>query len=181
MMRQCGDCQLCCRLLPVPPLGKKAGERCQHQKFKKGCAVYRTAAMPTACAVWNCRWLVNDDAAELGRPDRVHYVIDIMPDFVSIGHDGSAERQHIQVVQVWCDPKHPEAHRDPALRRWLHRRAEQGVAAIIRFDARDALILFAPPLAHDGAWHEVRTASREQTHSLSEIVAALAAEPAPGI
>jgi hypothetical protein len=28
MKRQCGECQLCCKLLPVPPLNKKAGERC---------------------------------------------------------------------------------------------------------------------------------------------------------
>ena len=76
MTRQCGDCQLCCKLLPVPPLEKKAGQRCQHQKFGKGCTVYHSrAGMPMECSIWNCRWLVNDDADELSRPDRVHYVI----------------------------------------------------------------------------------------------------------
>jgi hypothetical protein len=172
-MRQCGDCQLCCRLLPVRSLDKKANVRCAFQKFHKGCSVYNTARMPPECSLWNCRWLVNDDADELSRPDRSHYVIDIMPDFISISDNTTAERRHVQVVQIWCDPKHPEAHRDPALRRWLLRRAEQGVAAIVRFEFPRAVILFAPPLAQDGAWHEVENATREQTHSFSEIVAAI--------
>jgi hypothetical protein len=180
MKRQCGDCQLCCRLLPVRALGKKANERCRHQKFKKGCAVYNSAAMPPECKLWNCRWLVNDDAAELGRPDRSHYVVDIMPDFITTSHNETGERQHVQVVQIWCDPAHPEAHRDPALRRWLHRRAEQGIAAIVRFEFPRALILFAPPLAHDGQWHEVENATREQPHSFAEIVSALASDQTGG-
>jgi hypothetical protein len=60
MRRECGDCQLCCRLLQVPPLGKKAGQRCQYQKFGKGCAVYHTAKMPPECRLWNCRWISRD-------------------------------------------------------------------------------------------------------------------------
>jgi hypothetical protein len=36
MTRQCGDCQLCCKLLPVPPLQKAAGVACRFQKFHKG-------------------------------------------------------------------------------------------------------------------------------------------------
>jgi len=48
----------------------------------KGCAIY--AKRPMSCALWNCRWLVNDDTAELSRPDRSPYVIDIMPDYVTV-------------------------------------------------------------------------------------------------
>ena len=40
-MRQCGDCQLCCKLLPVKSLAKLAGDRCSHQKHHKGCDVYK--------------------------------------------------------------------------------------------------------------------------------------------
>lgn len=166
LMRQCGDCQLCCRLLPVRPLDKKAGQRCRYQKFGKGCTVYRTKQMPPDCALWNCRWLVNDDAGELARPDRAHYVIDIMPDYVTLRDNETGEGQHIQVVQIWCDPKHPDAHRDPALRRWIERRAEQGIAAIIRFDNREALTIFAPPLTHDGQWHEIRNGELRPEHWL---------------
>lgn len=107
-MRKCGDCQLCCKLLPVPPLKKGAGVVCQFQKFRKGCAVHHTARMPFECGVWNCRWLVNDDAAELSRPDRAHYVINLMPDFITITN-GDGSKQNIQVDQIWVDPKYPDA------------------------------------------------------------------------
>lgn len=173
-MRKCGDCQLCCRLLPVAPLDKKAGQRCRFQKFHKGCTVHHTAKMPPECGLWNCRWLVNDDANELARPDRAHYVIDIMPDFVTARDDATGVCQNVQVVQIWCDPGYPEAHRDPALRHWMLRRAEQGVAAIVRFDNREALTIFAPPFTGDGQWHEIRNATlRPQQHSFTEINEAL--------
>ncbi|MCP1761910.1 hypothetical protein [Bradyrhizobium japonicum] len=153
---------------------KGAGAACQFQKFHKGCAVHHTARMPFECGVWNCRWLVNDDAAELSRPDRSHYVIDLMPDFVTIRPADGGEPLNIQVVQIWCDPNHRDAHRDPALRRWMMRRAEQGIAALIRFNAREALAVFAPPFDVNGEWHEVDSGvSTNKTHTLHEIEAAL--------
>jgi hypothetical protein len=144
--RHCSDCQLCCRLLPVPPLGKKAGERCQHQKFGKGCAVYLKQRMPMACRLWNCRWLVNDDTADLSRPDRSHYVIDLMSDFITLEDNATKQRTTIQVVQIWIDPAYPDAHRDPHLRQYLLRRSKEGFAAMVRYDARRAIILFPPSM-----------------------------------
>src|SRR5437660_3422800 len=127
--RQCGDCQLCCKLLPMkggdkpqfsetiaqlvelgimtaadaramePDFYKPAGKRCPHQRHGKGCAIY--ARRPFGCRFWNCRWLVNDDTAELSRPDRSHYVIDVSPDFVTLRHDDSGEPDVVSVIQVW--------------------------------------------------------------------------------
>jgi hypothetical protein len=175
-MRQCGDCQLCCKLLPVPPLGKRAGESCRFQKFHKGCKVYHQPEMPSECAIWNCRWLVNDDCADIPRPDRGHFVIDIMPDFITITPDGE-EPQNIQVAQVWIDPKYPQAHRDPALRRWMFRRAQAGVATIVRYNAKDAIVIFAPPFDIGGQWHEITSGMKTvKTHTLDEMVAALGGE-----
>src|SRR5215475_5729348 len=100
MVRHCGTCTLCCRLLPmrknrdtkyvvtavamgmispqesmavVPDFDKLSGERCQYQR-SKGCSVY--ARRPFGCRVWNCRWLTNDDTNAMARPDRVGYVVD---------------------------------------------------------------------------------------------------------
>jgi hypothetical protein len=187
MKRQCGDCQLCCKLLPVPPLGKKANERCQHQKFGKGCAVYHKAGMPPECGIWNCRWLVNDDTADLSRPDRSHYVIDIVPDHITMQDNETGEQRHIQVVQVWVDPKYPLAYRDPALRAYLLRRGEQGIAALVRYDNKRAVTLIPPNMIGDGiapagwlqadGWVEVPenspNAKREGDHSLIDTVRAL--------
>jgi hypothetical protein len=57
MDRQCGDCQLCCKLLPVRTLGKAAGQRCKHQRHHKGLA--ESGLSPYMLPVWQQRaiWL----------------------------------------------------------------------------------------------------------------------------
>ena len=59
------------------------------------------------------------------------------------------------MVQIWIDPSFPDAHRDPALRAYLYRRAEQDrMGALIRSDDKTAMALLAPPLMKDGQWCE---------------------------
>ena len=174
MTRQCGDCQLCCKLLPVRSLGKDAGQRCQHQSHARGCKVYKQLGrVSPECKLWNCRWLVEDDTEGLSRPDRSHYVLDLMPDYVTVRDDDTGEARHIQVVQIWVDPKHPDAHRDPALRAYLERRAEEGIAGLVRWDNTAAVAIFAPALNADGQWHEVGSNFRTKDHSVEEKIAAL--------
>ena len=116
--RRCGGCTLCCKLLPVEEIGKHAGERCRHQRWGKGCAVYRRG-LPVSCSLWSCAWLADAGAAGLPRPDRAHYVVDIVADTVRVvPHDGTPPTL-LSVIQVWLDPAFPEAHRDPALRAYI--------------------------------------------------------------
>lgn len=166
-MRQCGDCQLCCRLLPVRAIDKLAGQKCQHQKFKTGCVVYLKPAMPPECRLWNCQWLTGNDTADQSRPDRSHFVIDIMPDFIT-AKDDDGKPVDIPVVQIWIDPKYPDEHRDPDLRAFLNRRGEHGVAALIRYDSRRAITIF-PPSMTGADWVEVESSSVRSTHSFREI------------
>lgn len=150
--RKCGGCTLCCKVLPVAEIGKADNERCQH-KCVKGCKIYRTPAMPISCRFWDCRWINGDDTADLSRPDRSHYVIDTIPDIVQTITE-TGEQASISAVQVWVDPDYRNAHRDPALRRFLQRRAEEdGMVAIIRYSADERFVLVAPPLA-GGEWLE---------------------------
>ena len=173
-MRECGDCQLCCKLLPVGAVEKRAGQRCKYQRWRKGCAVHaRLMAVAPECAVWNCRWLVEDDTAGLSRPDRSHYVLDIMPDFVTLRNDETGEAQHVQVVQIWVDPSYPDAHRDPALRAYLERRAKENIVGIVRWDDERAMVIFPPWLSENRRWNEVRTTMRMKAHSFAEVAAAL--------
>jgi hypothetical protein len=131
-------------------LNKPAGQRCLHQKHGVGCALHGTPKMPYSCAIWNCRWLVNDDTADMQRPDRTHYVIDIMPDIVEAVHNDTGGTLEMEVIQIWIDPDYPEAHCDPALRRYIDR---QRKCALIRFNERDGIFV-APPSVTGEGWYE---------------------------
>ena len=151
--RRCGGCTLCCKLLPVEEIGKHAGERCRHQRWGKGCAVYRRG-LPVSCSLWSCAWLADAGAAGLPRPDRAHYVVDIVADTVRVvPHDGTPPTL-LSVIQVWLDPAFPEAHRDPALRAYIEARA---MPALIRLNSKDAFILSPPNCSPSGQWEEVMT------------------------
>jgi hypothetical protein len=119
--------------------------------------------------MWSCRWLIEDDVAGVNRPDRVHYVIDIMPDYVTI------EDEKVEVVQIWVDPDYPHAHRDPALRAFLERRAKDGIIGLIRWSQTRAAVLIPPSLTADGKWSLIDYGAVDpKTHTFAEVVRALA-------
>jgi putative zinc- or iron-chelating protein len=186
--RRCGSCSACCKLLPmragretravtaavasgmlslaearraIPDFDKPAGQRCKYQKYGKGCGVYSTR--PFGCRWWNCRWLLNDDTAELGRPDRSHFVIDIAPDFVE-----TSGGDQIKVIQIWCDPDYPEAWRVPALLAYLERRGKEGYAALVRFDSDRAYFVCPPAMSEDGQWQIKDSHCSGREHTLAE-------------
>ena len=168
MSRQCGDCQLCCKLLPVRPLAKPDNTRCQHQRAGKGCAIY--PQRPSVCRTWNCAWLIDPSASDLRRPDRSHYVIDERLDFfVACMEDGIEHR--LPAIQIWVDPLFKDAHRDPALRRYL---AAKSAPAIIRYSSSEGFVLVPPSMSADGAWLEIE-GQRVPEHSNEEIAAVIAA------
>jgi hypothetical protein len=153
--RVCGSCTLCCKVVPVPgpPLHKPANVRCKHQRTGKGCTIY--AHRPLPCRVFACRWLCDRETAGMPRPDRCHYVIDIKDDYVEAVDNETGERSRVGVIQVWVDAGFRDAHRDPALRAYMLRMAERyRCATIVRFSSREAITVWAPPLTHDGQWHE---------------------------
>lgn len=176
MNRTCGECSMCCTLLPVKELAKGANQRCGYQSRKRGCKVHGTSAMPISCKLWSCRWLVQAETAALQRPDRSGYVLDLAPDFIRVRDNDTGAVTNIQVVQVWCDPKRRAAHRDPRLREYLSHRANEGIAAIVRYSARDAFVLFAPQFTGGAGWQEVHSEMREEEHTAAEIAAALGGE-----
>ncbi len=151
--RRCGSCTACCKLVPVLSLDKPANTRCKHQRVNKGCGVYRQPAMPYECGLWSCRWLVDTDTAGLGRPDRTHYVIDIMPDSIGmVSHDGT--KMEVMCAQVWVDPAFPHAYQDPALRAWVLMIAERNnMPTMIRITGVRTFI-WATPHQNGGMWAE---------------------------
>jgi hypothetical protein len=155
--RVCGSCSLCCKLLPLPVLNKRANERCKHQRHGKGCGIY--ADRPYACRTWSCRWVSDRGATEgMPRPDRSHYVIDIVPDHVDLSDTETGYQRRVDVVTVWVDPAFRDAYKAPELRAFMLRMAEQyHLATIVRWSSIDAITVFPPPFDADtGQWHEMR-------------------------
>jgi hypothetical protein len=151
MERRCGECTLCCSLLPVVPLNKKAGERCINQRGL-GCKVHEKEGFPLECKLWNCRWLVDPTTTKMLRPDISHYVIDMIPDFITAQENGREAK--VPVIQIWIDPRYPDAHRDPNLREWL-RQHEPKCLLLVRYNAQDAIVLVPPHISASGEWMEV--------------------------
>lgn len=153
--RVCGSCQLCCKLMPVPPIQKPGGIRCRHQKVGKGCTVWHTPAMPNACQVFACRWLSDPSCAGMPRPDRVHYVIDLTPQHIGMTDPETGETKQLPAFQVWLDPAFPNAENEPGLRRWMHAMAEQfGYATVVRYSPTRGKAIFPPAFDPDGEWSE---------------------------
>jgi hypothetical protein len=174
MTRQCGDCNLCCKLLPVRSLDKGANEKCRHQSYARGCKVYANLArVSPECRLWSCRYLLNSDTADLNRPDRSGYVVDPSPNYIEMEDNETKERVPIQVVQIWVDPKHPDAHRDPALRAYLRRRGAEGLAAIIRYNETDGFVLFPPEMTGEPDFVARGSTPTREEHSPDDILRTL--------
>jgi hypothetical protein len=174
LMRTCGECTLCCRLVPVASLNKPGGVRCKHQRFRTGCAIYRKEGFPIECGLWSCRWLMTD--IDVPRPDRAHYCIDIVPDYITARDNRGGGDITQPVIQIWVDPHYPEAHRDPRLRAWLEAMSLEGWCALIRFSPSEAMLLIPPLMSSTGRWEEAgagRMTCADSTHSAEDIAAKL--------
>jgi hypothetical protein len=84
-MRECGNCSLCCKLLPIAarsdggnddfPFDKPAGEWCKHCSPGNGCKVFGRPDLPSLCRNYRCAWLMGVLPEEL-KPSRVHAIFD---------------------------------------------------------------------------------------------------------
>jgi hypothetical protein len=166
--RSCGTCRLCCVLVPVvtDEWEKAAGEKCRHLRHK-GCAIYETRPLP--CRAWSCRFLIDPLTRDLRRPDRAGYVIDPMRDTILI------DEQPATVLQIWCDPAQPGAHRDPDLRAYLEAIGRKfGMLAIVRFANASGLLLCPPCLSDTGEWQEKDAGMPRDRDEFAAKLAALA-------
>lgn len=157
--RQCGDCQLCCRIMPVEEINKQAGVRCQHQKSGLGCKIY--PRRPVSCRIWSCAWLIDESTQYLQRPDRVHFVIDSFPDtiYINVPTPAGVERTPLLSVQVWVDPRYPDAWDNPKLKYWLDQKA---MPVIIRYGHDKGFVMFPPSLTgSDWQRHDTKPEPRE--------------------
>ncbi len=80
LTRDCGDCNVCCTIMPVPQLQKPAGVECKDwdkDRVGGGCKVYATR--PQVCRQWACVWRSGSNLLEPeDRPDRLGIMLDTM-------------------------------------------------------------------------------------------------------
>lgn len=147
--RECGDCQLCCRIVPVEEINKAAGVRCKHQKSGLGCKIYPNR--PFSCRTWSCQWLLGQGTEGLARPDRTHYVIDSFPDtiYLNVPTPAGIETTPLVSIQVWVDPRYPDAWDNERLKSYLNARR---MPVIIRYGNDSGFVLFPPSVSGTGEW-----------------------------
>jgi hypothetical protein len=74
--RACGECTLCCTVMRVDALRKRAGTPCRHlRRDGVGCAIH--AERPRICRRYRCLWL-QGGLEEGDRPDRLGAVLDLV-------------------------------------------------------------------------------------------------------
>lgn len=159
--RRCGSCTLCCRLPPVLELEKAAGVRCKHQRTGKGCSIYR--ARPMGCRAWSCLWLIDPRTETLRRPDRSGYVLDCLPDYVTL-----PSGRKLEVVQIWCDSRGVTL--EAALLAYLQARK---TGAILRSSGEEAVALLPPEASPSGDWTLAQGSVRESQHTPEQIFSVL--------
>ncbi len=71
--KPCGECGMCCKLAPVPELGKAAGDRCRHFAKGRGCTIQATK--PASCRDYQCIWTYAAPLDDSWRPDRAGFIL----------------------------------------------------------------------------------------------------------
>jgi hypothetical protein len=107
------------------------------------------------------------------RPDRSHLVVDLIPDFVTC--ESAVGPVRVPVIQVWVDPKHPDAWRTDEFRRYMLRQGAHDMGFLIRNGSHSAIAVFPPTLTGRDEWMErpSELMTIEETHSYAEIVKTL--------
>jgi hypothetical protein len=93
-----------------------------------------------------------NQAGETSRPNKVHYVIDVVPDHVEVQDTETLDGVRTEVIQVWCDPKYPKAYNDKKLREFLNKVKKIG---LIRFNAVDSIAIIPPSVSGKDRWMEI--------------------------
>jgi hypothetical protein len=73
MVRPCGSCSLCCKVIGIAALNKPPGQWCPHFSRGVGCSIYADA--PSECRRFQCFWSLETLKADEWKPDRCKLVV----------------------------------------------------------------------------------------------------------
>lgn len=79
---ECGNCTLCCKLLPIKELNKETNVVCKHV-CNNGCSIY--GKHPTECSIFNCAYSQMEGVNINFRPDRCKVIFEKINDKLFFG------------------------------------------------------------------------------------------------
>lgn len=95
---ECGECTLCCELLPVPSINKQAHELCKYCTENK-CSIYETR--PKECAEFRCAFHQMDRVSIDLRPDKCKVIFEKISDNIFFGtQDPKFEMTEVAKKQI---------------------------------------------------------------------------------
>ena len=124
-MSRCNGCTLCCHLLDVEALNKKAGEQCIHCKDKFGCLIH--SIRPLECRAYECIWYTNKHLPDELRPDICGVLFEL------------ANNHKTAIALV--DPKRPDAWKEKEPKRVIRSLVNSGRAVIVNLPVGKKFIL----------------------------------------
>jgi len=136
--RNCGKCNLCCKLTAIPEFNKPDNTWCEHCEVGKGCRIYEHR--PQMCRAFFCGYIVNPMLDEQWNPAAAHFFLRAVGDCL--------------IIQV--DPQRPDAwKREPyhsALRNHARVIYPQGNLIFVKIGNRTIFMLPYEDvdLGHDG-------------------------------
>lgn len=134
-VRACGECTMCCKLLGVMELKKRAGVWCPHCAIGSGCKIY--IQRPPSCQDFMCLWL-QGGLPEKMKPNKLRAVVSVTDD-----------AEHLQ---VFIPVDQPDLYRRGPLASWTSNMLTQGVEIIVICGDRRKLLSARPETIR--AWHE---------------------------
>ena len=80
---ECGECTLCCKLLPIPWESSNAGEYCKYCVHTKGCKKFKTA--DKRCLEFECAYRQMKKVSIKLRPDNCGVIFERVSDNIFLG------------------------------------------------------------------------------------------------
>ncbi|MGE3244901.1 MAG: YkgJ family cysteine cluster protein [Beijerinckiaceae bacterium] len=129
--KECGACNMCCKVLVIEELEKDAGPLCKHCINGKGCKIYKKR--PDICREYECDWQLDRSLGPRLRPDRTGTILQEDPDS--------------EQYQAVCDPDTPmQWRKSPLVFNVLVAKAKEGKVVVAKSGLRTWRIY------EDGSW-----------------------------
>jgi hypothetical protein len=80
---ECGECNLCCKLLDVNWMNSPTGEWCEHATPGKGCSIHDTK--DDKCREFECSYYQMENVSTNLRPDKCHVIFEKIADDMFLG------------------------------------------------------------------------------------------------